>query len=536
MNLFNATLGSQDDTTVKIGDNTFRFNVTLTNADGSFFRIKNSAITNMNLNDSLLDIGHKGYLIFKNSLDAMEKAVTNNTASNDNLFSRGSNAGTILPYTFRGDARDYLIIDISPNLNSYSSNTVVDVTANTANTFQLKFLFCVYDVEDILGDSPYDKFKKVYFWDYHYQILNEKNANFNTSNFISASSSGTSSNSSSSNSQQRKSIQDLTNEERAMPTGLAIKQLLKSVFSQNEGFNVNFGEWEDGGSKIFYSSPVGNKAIDDISYLLDNHLSSPNSFYDFSILRKDRGTNNFTLKSMKSYFGGSTGSFNAVGIQNAGPSHIEKFVLGNYTQSNDGTYNLSKSFNSQQNNAFLPDYSIIQKFKFSNISGMDQQREVTTNLVHNYNFKTKYFTIHTAENIYNKIYSVFNSNYSNMGNSVLSKNIFRTQNKNSNQTFSVNYEYDTKGIAAGRNKILKKALFLCNAINFTARGLSSRQAGKFISIDRNDSFNSNKFDEKVLGSYFIVNVNHIFTNGQYINEITAIKPYTLGTSGIAEVI
>jgi hypothetical protein len=73
--------------------------------------------------------------------------------------------------------------------------------------------------------------------------------------------------------------------------------------------------------------------------------------------------------------------------------------------------------------------------------------------------------------------------------------------------------------------VLKKALFLNNTINFTAPGLTMRQAGRFISIDRDSSQPSNKFDDKFLGTYFVVEVNHVFRGNVYETEMTCVKPY-----------
>jgi len=73
------------------------------------------------------------------------------------------------------------------------------------------------------------------------------------------------------------------------------------------------------------------------------------------------------------------------------------------------------------------------------------------------------------------------------------------------------------------NKMLKDALFLNEAISFDTFGLTLRTAGKFIFIDKPNSSTSNPFDDKFLGQWLTVKVNHIFRTDGYVNNICAIK-------------
>ena len=50
-------------------------------------------------------------------------------------------------------------------------------------------------------------------------------------------------------------------------------------------------------------------------------------------------------------------------------------------------------------------------------------------------------------------------------------------------------------------------------------------AGRFISVDRKGSYVDNDFDNKFLGIYFILSVDHQFIDNEYYNKIVAVKTY-----------
>lgn len=76
---------------------------------------------------------------------------------------------------------------------------------------------------------------------------------------------------------------------------------------------------------------------------------------------------------------------------------------------------------------------------------------------------------------------------------------------------------------SGMYRLLHTGLFQNTCINFTVPGLTLRQAGKFIGIDRPEGSLDNSFDDKLCGQWFVINVTHTITNGAYYNNITAVK-------------
>ena len=63
----------------------------------------------------------------------------------------------------------------------------------------------------------------------------------------------------------------------------------------------------------------------------------------------------------------------------------------------------------------------------------------------------------------------------------------------------------------GRNAILTNAIFKNNAVELDLQGLTFRAAGKFFSFNRTKNIPQGKFDDKVFGTYFLVDVQHIFS-------------------------
>ena len=80
----------------------------------------------------------------------------------------------------------------------------------------------------------------------------------------------------------------------------------------------------------------------------------------------------------------------------------------------------------------------------------------------------------------------------------LTLNKLRTEQKNIKNVFTISSESQTQRYSFGRNKILESALFLNNCIKFRIKGVTNRQAGQFISIQRHNTVPDNYFDDKII--------------------------------------
>jgi hypothetical protein len=69
------------------------------------------------------------------------------------------------------------------------------------------------------------------------------------------------------------------------------------------------------------------------------------------------------------------------------------------------------------------------------------------------------------------------------------------------------------------------ALFAGSSIAFNVKGSPTRQAGRFISIDRDSTYTDNDYDDKILGQYLATSVTHTINSAGYTSSVLAVKPY-----------
>jgi hypothetical protein len=167
------------------------------------------------------------------------------------------------------------------------------------------------------------------------------------------------------------------------------------------------------------------------------------------------------------------------------------------------------------------------------MSGKDSQKEIVSHLVHSHNFNTNTFRIDFQNNSLDTASQTYYNNYvknlkgsgGNAPASNLALNQYRTKQQNIKNVFTISSESQTQRYSFGRNEILYSSLFLNNCIKFRTKGVTSRQAGQFISIQRHNTVPDNYFDDKNLGIYLIIRCEHVFVDQKYFNEIFAVKTY-----------
>ena len=485
---------------VTIGDNTYNFHIQLFNADGQSIGIKYTNVVELNIIDELVNFAANGYIIINNDLDAIESVQSISTDV------RGLAQQAFMPYVFRGDGRDFLLISIEPG-----TNVNTDDVFNTTKGFSMTYVFSIIDTQDIITEERDVKLKRLTFCDYTVQILNEKNSYFSTSNI---------------NNTGRSNL------ERSAYTGDAIMGLLATTIYQDTNITQKFSTtWDRGSEKIFYSSPANYKAIDDLYYLLDYHVSSADTDYSPAILRKDR-SDIWTLTPLSRIFKEAYYKGNSTLGDTGGNRLIENFILN---RPNTGDYNVLNAINRVPNTSFFannfPDYSYIENFESASIAAKDNTNGVVTIAVHNYDIAKKQFSVDLKENNINEVFKKYKKNFvqtqkGGLGNP--SQNIFlnrtKTENKSIKKVFNPNTTQITR-LNSGQNKILLNTVLNNAAIGFKTRGSIFREAGKFFTIERKDFANDSAFDNKLLGTYLITKVEHVFENGEYSNYIVGVKTY-----------
>lgn len=483
----------------------YQFNVGLVNNDSRYQELKPGVVKQLVISDNFLNFYYTGYAVIDNTFDGIER----NTPENQNKNNRG--------FIFKGDSRDFLMVDIMPNLHE-GDFAGISKKQQAENIFRIKNNFAVFNFEDIQGEQPGQKFKKLYFWDAYYELLMEKNSYFSTANTL----------------LDNKDINILNadNDERSVYTGDALKQFLTEFFTPNDGYPVTIGSiFDRGDSKLFYSAPANHKGIDTLEYIINRHVSSQDNNYDPAFLRIDRGSNVFSFESLKSIFSKAITTNN--GSLKIGEYYLETFNIGEFSDANN-TVSINKATFTPPNALFFQKIGTVNNFSSDPIAGQYSQREISNHLIHSYEFSNKTFGVDEERNTLTNAMSVYSTNYIKPFNvqgvgtafSNFIPGIYREEIKNNTNTFTVLNDPNQR-LTLGRNRTIKNLIFHNNSIMFRVPGSTHREAGKFIGIDRNGNFETTDFDNKILGIYFVLEVKHIFNGDSYENELRCVKTYNI---------
>ena len=94
-------------------------------------------------------------------------------------------------------------------------------------------------------------------------------------------------------------------------------------------------------------------------------------------------------------------------------------------------------------------------------------------------------------------------------------------------TFSLNGENNEQGKILrqknGIHNLLYTGIFQNACISFKTYGLTLRESGTFIAIDKAGGCDNNDYNNKLYGQWFVVRVDHLFEAGIYMNVIYAVK-------------
>lgn len=484
----------------------YLFRTTFISADGIVVDFEKDAIKELYINDVYNNPFKDGYIVIDNREDVIERYVsTNNTSEfSTQAFQRG--------YRTRGDARDLVlltIIPIDPSQNPYNEQSL---TYNKFFGFQ--YVFILSDEQDI--DDKQGKVKKYNLIDCDEQVLKEKKIFLSSAKI-----------------NRKENTPYLSDFDRKAFTGDIMKEILNlglqspgSVYTVLSGNETITPYFEQGASKLFYSSPNNSTAFDDLNYVYGFHVSN-SPYKDFSILQKDNFTGEYTLQSVGDLFTLAFDKQNDSG----GKAYIENLTI---TGSQDVNNVIQNDIKKPLRALEFGETGDVLSAKFFNTPGTEYKQRIKTTLVHAYNFQQKLFSIDGVTGNIENVKKDFTSFYSQP---MKGRNNNPTPNLILTNTQKTNVNYDNKfliysedgdylKLSVGRNQLLKDALTLNIGVELTVPGGMHRKAGKFISIDRKGSYIDNDFDNKFLGIYLILGVEHLFVNSnQYVNKILAVKTY-----------
>ena len=530
--------GGSSGNVVQIGDNNYIFDVYLHNGETKM-GITYATIEELKIVDDLRYFFSYGYMVFNDSQDTIES------------FEGVDGTSKVKPYSFRGDGRDYLQVEIMPQIKQDDA-CCNNVSEMDREEFCLKYTFSIYKIEEEMMEDKGVKYKRLYFWDADYQILNEIDSHFSSSevplkdtatNITQTGEVGSSTLSTKTTAEKK--VKNTDDFKRY--TGDIIKALLdKSLnkITKTSLFKAS-SEWDKGGTLLEYHTNAGYKAIDDLEYLLRYHVSDKSYDYVPCILKKTRYKEEYTLIPITVYlqnttFKGSGGGLGGIvsGLASlvglgGGRSLSEDFYIGKQDSEGSGIGSVLNFGSPNSQNSFNAiNYNIIENYSFLKADADIVQKDISTHFVHSYD-PSGFFTCSIKSNNFkNSTKSIYNDNVKNLSNSpnsqmydILPKNQLREDNKNVQHVYTsgLGIGQQFQKLNFGRNKALMASIFKNSAIYFRVKGLTRRKSGTFFNINRRDNQLANEHDKNLLGKYFTTMVIHEFKRGMYYNHMYGTK-------------
>lgn len=521
-----------------------------TNESNHVFYINPAAVLNLTIQETFNDWITQGTMTFMYlPEDAPESQVGGQTSS---TITKGAkeNGQALKSCQFRADGFDMLRFRVSPTNKKRN-----DVTGEPQTGKEFRFedddpkwclshLFSIYDIEDVTEKVPeinaqsstYMKCIQIHFCDIRYQILKTTNIEYSTT--IDTDNAPSNKNSGMYN-------------EGVKFTGDAIIDIFNTVIKNDEIFDTTSsaaGElfpdpkadpditWDKGGCEIFYTSPAGYTAFEDLTYVYSHHIGSkplPNStVHDLCILHTTRSKVHgsiepLSLTPLSDFFEKSTNG------EEPGELQLEHFFVTSATTKNPTFQRNSPISDATDRDLKTVKYGQIMNYSFVDMSPDTNGNLFCTSPVYSVDIKNRTFNIEflnndveTARKLITESYiaKLFSAN-KNEPNEKLFLPAIHTSKKTSNvfPVYSLNGDNKEARQRNGIHQLLYTGLFQNACIKFSTLGLTLRSPGTFIAIDKTTGNLDNDYANKLYGQWFVIKVEHIFEAGSYINNIYAVK-------------
>lgn len=429
--------------------------------------------------ESFNDWNTKGYLIYDNTFEQIERYKAKSKVKNSEFF------------YFRMDGTDEIIIELTPILKAESNKARTTQNTFPVDIISFKFRGSIYDTEDLTKGLIDKKFKKIYFWDYYYNKAINLNLRVSCGDYWNYVKSKDAT-------QNIGEIRNMSDSERYVEIG----NLIKYICVDKLGAAVSDEVWDEGQRKTFYVSSPSTSIYDDINYLSKKYYDGDGFPCYFHY---DRYAEEFRLMSYKTLFNSYRNQLKEI------------FHFNDPTNPTNGII----PPRSDKNNVFsIPSYGNILSYKYNKMSGADNIKNLNSIIVNEYDATRKKFItksqsthISNAKNIYGSMLNTFpegNANPLFIINKDKIDNLTAMEIKSLEPTNAV-------------NNILKPALLLNDALHFQVLGLPNRQPGSFIEIE-SDTDTEGIWEDRFLGTWLTVEVVHKISDSGYINDILAVKP------------
>lgn len=336
----------------------------------------------------------------------------------------------------------------------------------------------------------------------------------------------------------------LDNNDRKCPTGGAIKALLRDIGLSNNvsdqpielstpnGKVVTSGGIPDGASMEFYTSDSNSTIHDDLTFFLDRHVDSQNN--DFAIWRYDRSNlsagepMHFSLTPFCFYVEQA-----GEALDQPGPWQFEHFYLTDEGPSEDAAgSNPFSPFN--QLNAIKTgrDYSFAyhnQIQKYQHVPRSQRENQYYKTQATSASAPSKDNQIEGSQATPSDAKSYLDENcipFSVGGRTTANTTTEQESGRTASMHQATSSEQAVREALNGRNALAKQSIFLNDYISFESKGLTLRQPGRWIAIDRLHKDNENEYDHKLLGQWLVTKVVHQFQREIYTNQISAVKYFS----------
>lgn len=508
------------------------------------FHINPAAIISLDISDTVNDWIVDGSLTFLytpetiSNYNQTKKTGQNQSTKTGVLDRAASENGQMLQnYQFRGDGFDLLRVMIIPKTAPGNNSIKLD---RTSTKWMLSYVFSVFDMEDI-NDIPalqgaassFMKCLKLKFHDVRYQMLRTANIEYSTSMPKDSSI-------------KPKFDSDIAKEQGVVYTGDILRDIFNEVLAKpenggHEEFKINpLLDWDKGKSELFYTSPAQSSAADDIEYVYAHHIStralqgSPPELElnDLCLLHTDRAKTFGGIESLA--LTPVTDFFKKAGKGNTSPGELQKehFFVTSHTEQNSTTalYKAPMGGNGVDVDVKTFKYGQIVSYSFLDMAAVVNSEMFRTTPVYSVDIKKREFNIEFKGNDINSIKKVMSQTYiSELYKQGKDESVFLpTIHKNKKDlnvfpTFSLNGNNSVVRQKNGLHNLLYTGLFQNACICFKTYGLTFRESGTFIGIDKTAGSADNDFANKLFGQWFVVRVDHVFEAGAYMNVIYAIK-------------
>lgn len=484
----------------KINEQLTSIDIYIENDEGYRYQFNWNGIRELTIINDLINWVWEGTMIIEDQLHLFERLF--DSPEKRMLGQHGVNEVDVIrsvPYLFKNDNTDILHISIKPKYNPFDGGVL---QAPLDEYWHLNGEFVVYDKADT-PLSRDDHLKALKFVDRDLVAMREAHPQWSTAT--------------SSLNTQIKNQNTATDDDRAMFTGVAIRSLLI-----DNGFQVDEDHWDNGSTKIYYST-YGNTSLESaIKYLLSHHISEKGD--DICFLNKDYVTKKYRLISITDYLKMAGNQYKV-----PGEWQIEHFYMPTTSDSNTlpSPYKAPNKPITDTNPNWDATLAPLDSYEY-----IDAVPEAATSInipqvivAHN-NYK-QFIMDCTATNI--KTDKIVQDNYipnvySNGGVPIARYNDNAAQFLNINISY-IPYWDERMRSRYGIAKSVYNKIFTSGGIIIQSEGRHCRRAGVFFGLDR-IGFSENDFDRKFLGQWFVTTVIHKFQFDKYKNRMYGIKMHS----------